>query len=78
MQAGCSYTIGFFKPRQQYEACNQSFAILAGDGPEERKCADKRGWPFVQVCLHGNRPDRGAGRRLTEITAEGILQEIWQ
>ena len=52
--------------------------MLAGDGPEERKCADNRGWPFMQVCLAGSRQDRGAGRRLTEMTAEDILRRAWQ
>ena len=48
--------------------------LLAGDGPEERKCAEERGWPFVQVSLSAGKQTIANGRRLTVITAEDVLK----
>ena len=48
-------------------------SVMAGDGPEEKMCAEARVWPFVQVCLSPGGQDKAAGRRLTDITAEEVL-----
>ena len=50
-----------------------SCALSAGDGPEERMCAEARGWSFIQVCLSTDGQDKAEGRRLTDITAKNVL-----
>ena len=52
--------------------------VPAGDGPEERRCAEVRNWPFVQVSLFTDKQDKVAGRRLTDITAESVLWKARQ
>lgn len=52
--------------------------LLTGDGPEERKCAEVRGWPFIQVSLSASNHDKAAAKRLTDIKSEIVLGRAHQ
>ena len=53
-------------------------SVLAGDGPEERRCAEARGWPFVQVALSAGQQTTVKGMRLTSIMAKDVLKAAHQ
>ena len=54
---------------------NSRHSNAAGDGAEEQKCAEQRGWPFVKVSLQSqaDKTAKVVGQTIAAFPSEGGL-----